>query len=71
MNSKKIIEVISKALGQKVTESSNVNNTKKWDSLGHLQILASLDKYTKGKSSKISNLNDATSVKVIIKMLIK
>ena len=71
MNSKKIIEVISKALGQKVTESSNVNNTKKWDSLGHLQILASLDKYTKGKSSKISNLNDATSVKAIIKMLIK
>ena len=71
MNSKKIIEVISKALGQKVTESSNVNNTKKWDSLGHLQILASLDKYTKGKSSKIENLNDATSVKAIIKMLIK
>tara|TARA_Y100000389_G_scaffold197899_1_gene233403 strand:- start:25311 stop:25526 length:216 start_codon:yes stop_codon:yes gene_type:complete len=71
MNSKKIIEVISKALGQKVTESSNVNNTKKWDSLGHLQILASLDKYTKGKSSKIANLNDATSVKAIIKMLIK
>jgi hypothetical protein len=54
MNSSKIIGVISKALGQKVTE-----------------ILAALDKFTKGKSSKISELNDATSVKTIIKHLTK
>ena len=71
MNSSKIIGVISKALGQKVTESSSIQNTKKWDSLGHLQILAALDKFTKGKSSKISELNDATSVKTINKHLTK
>ena len=71
MNSSKIIGVISKALGQKVTESSSIQNTKKWDSLGHLQILAALDKFTKGKSSKISELNDVTSVKTIIKLLTK
>ena len=44
MNKIEILKIISKALGQKVTESSNIKNTKKWDSLGHLQILASLDK---------------------------
>ena len=71
MNSSKIIGIISKALGQKVTQSSNIKNTKKWDSLGHLQILAALDKFTKGKSSKISKINDATSVKAIIKLLTK
>ena len=64
-----LLKIISKALGQKVTENSNVKNTKKWDSLGHLQILASLDKYTKGKSSKINKLSSASSVKEIIKLL--
>ena len=47
MNKSEIIKLVSKALGQKVTESSNHKNTKKWDSLGQLQILASLDKITK------------------------
>jgi acyl carrier protein len=64
-----LLKIISKALGQKVTENSNVKNTKKWDSLGHLQILASLDKHTKGKSSKINKLDRASSVKEIIKLL--
>jgi acyl carrier protein len=69
MNKIEILKIISKALGQKVTESSNIKNTKKWDSLGHLQILASLDKYTKGKSSKINKLSSSSSVKEIIKLL--
>ena len=69
MKNDQILKVISKALGQKVTERSNIKNTKKWDSLGHLQILASLDKHTKGKSSKISKLDEAFSVKQIIKLL--
>jgi acyl carrier protein len=64
-----VLKIISKALGQKVAESSNTKNTKKWDSLGHLQILASLDKYTRGKSSKINKLSRASSVKEIIKLL--
>ena len=69
MNKVEVLKIISKALGQKVTESSNIKNTKKWDSLGHLQILASLDKYTKGKSSKINKLSSSSSVKEIIKLL--
>jgi acyl carrier protein len=69
MKKTEVLKIISKALGQKVTESSNVKNTKKWDSLGHLQILASLDKSTKGKSSKINKLSSASSVKEIIKLL--
>jgi acyl carrier protein len=69
MQKNEILKIISKALGQKVTENSNIKNTKKWDSLGHLQILASFDKITKGKSSKISKLSSANSVKEIIKLL--
>jgi len=69
MKKKEVINAISKALGQKVTENSNTKNTKKWDSLGHLQILATLDKHTKGKSSKINKLSTASSVKEIIKLL--
>jgi acyl carrier protein len=71
MKKNEILKIISKALGQKVTESSNIKNTKKWDSLGHLQILASLDKSTKGKSSKIDKLSTATSIKEIVKLLEK
>jgi acyl carrier protein len=69
MKKSEILKIISKALGQKVTENSNNKNTKKWDSLGHLQILASFDKITKGKSSKINKLSTSNSVKEIIKIL--
>tara|TARA_B100000787_G_C16121975_1_gene263127 strand:- start:78 stop:296 length:219 start_codon:yes stop_codon:yes gene_type:complete len=68
---KKIIQIISKALNAKVTDKSNDKNIKKWDSLGQLQILAALDNYTKGKSSKVKGLDTVTSVKQIIKLLDK
>ena len=68
---KKIIQIISKALDTKVTDKSNDKNIKKWDSLGQLQILAALDNYTKGKSSKVKGLDTVTSVKQIIKLLDK
>jgi acyl carrier protein len=66
-----VIRIISKALGVKVNEKSKTNNIEKWDSLGHLQILAALDNYTKGKSSKIEELSEAFSVKEIIRLLTK
>lgn len=66
-----VIRIISKALGVKVNEKSKTNNIEKWDSLGHLQILAALDNYTKGKSSKIKELSEAFSVKEIIRLLTK
>lgn len=67
----KIIDIVSKALGAKVNEKSNNKNVKKWDSLGQLQILAALDNFTKGKSSKVKGLDTADSVKKIIKLLDK
>ena len=66
-----VIKIISKALGVKVNEKSKTSNIEKWDSLGHLQILAALDNYTKGKSSKIKKLSEAFSVKEIIRLLTK
>jgi acyl carrier protein len=69
MKKSEVLKIISEALGQKVTERSNVKNTKRWDSLGHLQILALLDKRTKGKSSKINKLSTTNSIKEIIKLL--
>ena len=70
----KLKKIFAKVVGVKqssIKSNTSPKNTKKWDSLGHLQILAALDKFTKGKSSKISELNDATSVKTIIKHLTK
>ena len=66
-----LIKIISKALGAKVNEKSNTENINKWDSLGHLQILAALDNHTKGKSSKVKELSGAFSVKEIIRLLAK
>ena len=68
---KEIIKILSKALNTKLSSKSNDKNVKKWDSLGQLQILATLDKHTKGKSSKIKGLDTASSVSQIIKLLKK
>ena len=65
------LKIASKAIGSKITTKSNVNNTEKWDSLGHLQLLAALDNKTKGKTSKINSLSNADSIDKIIKVLKK
>lgn len=69
LTQKKVISIISKSVRQKVDNKSNANNIENWDSLAQLNILASLDKFTKGKSSKIQQLTDANSVKSIIQIL--
>ncbi len=69
LTQKKIINIISKSVRQKVDNKSNANNVENWDSLAQLNILASLDKLTKGKSSKIHQLTEANSVKSIIQIL--
>ncbi len=71
LTQKKVISIISKSVRQKVDNKSNANNIENWDSLAQLNILASLDKFTKGKSSKIQQLTDANSVKSIIQILTK
>jgi acyl carrier protein len=71
MKTKQIIEVVKKSLKAKnINEKSSSSNTPQWDSLGHLSILANLDKISKGKSSKI-NLSDADSISKLEKLLKK
>ena len=67
----KVINIISKFVGEKVDLKSTSSQIENWDSLAQLNILASLDKLTKGKSSKLDKLTDATSVKTIINILTK
>ena len=71
MDEKKFLQIASKAIGSKISTKSTVNNTEKWDSLGQLQLLATLDKYTKGKTSKIDSLTNSDSIKKIINILKK
>ena len=71
MKTKQIIEVVKKSLKAKnINEKSSSSNTPQWDSLGHLSILANLDKISKGKSSKI-NLSNADSISKLEKLLKK
>ena len=71
LNESRVLLSISKSLKTKITINSSVNNIENWDSIGHLQILANLDKLTKGKISKIEEFSEADSVKSIIKILKK
>ena len=73
MNQKKFIELVAKSLNleiSKVNMSLKLGDIQEWDSLGHLSILTSLDKATKGKSSKIPGLGTQDSLKKIWKKLV-
>tara|TARA_B110000503_G_scaffold143158_1_gene242923 strand:+ start:828 stop:1067 length:240 start_codon:yes stop_codon:yes gene_type:complete len=73
MKKKELIVLIKSSLKAKseINEKSSDSNVDEWDSLGSLSILTALDKKTKGKTSKISTLANANSVKKIIDILIK
>ena len=71
LDENKIISTISKSLKTKVDINSNDKNTSNWDSLGHLEILASLDKLSKGKIANIKKISVTTNVKGILKILKK
>ena len=73
MKKKDLFSLIKKSLKtkSKVDENSSTKNIEEWDSLGGLSILSGLDIYTKGKTSKISALSNANSVKSIIVILKK
>ncbi len=69
MNEKQIITLVSKSLkNKKINTKSSSANTEQWDSLGHLSILAAIDKITKGKSLKF-DLTQADSVPKLLKIL--
>ena len=67
-----VLKIVEKALELKkgtININSNPNNVSDWDSLGHLNILMSLDKRLDGKASGLSELAKAMSVKKIISVL--
>ena len=71
---KQVISCISKALevpNTKIKDNSTDEDFEKWDSLGHLEILLSLDKILKGKAIEIEDLAQAYSVKKILTVLRK
>ena len=71
MTQEQIITIVKKSLKIKtINKNSSSKNIEKWDSLGHLNIMAQLDKRTKGKSSKI-DLTNCTSIKTLSKALSK
>lgn len=65
----KIIEEALKLEKGAININSNPNNVSEWDSLGHLNILMSLDKRLDGKASGLSELAKAMSIKKIISVL--
>ncbi len=70
----KIIKIVSKSTKVKIKDillSSKMGDFEDWDSLGHLKILSEIDKVTKGKASRISNLAEQNSVGNIHKILKK
>ena len=72
VNEKDILKVIHDALNLKkknITINTTINDVEKWDSLGHLGILAALDKFFDGKIASIKEMATADSVKKIIKIL--
>ena len=67
-----VLKIVEKALELEkgtMNINSNPNNVSEWDSLGHLNILMSLDKRLDGKASSLSELAKAMSVKKIISVL--
>lgn len=70
---KKLFKLVKSSLKIKSTVNlkSSDKNIEEWDSLGHLSIISALDKATKGKTSKIPSLANASSVSEILEILKK
>ena len=68
----KIIEVVESALALSkgtIDINSSSDNIEKWDSLGQLSILSSMDELFDGKIADIPNIASANSVKLIVSLL--
>lgn len=69
---KEICRIIERALGLKagsVNADDSMNTVEKWDSLGFLSILSSLEERFGNKVAAIDDLSSAKSVKDIIDLL--
>lgn len=72
ISQEEILKVIQDALnpsGERVTVNSAMEDIEEWDSLGHLGILAALDKLFNGKANDIRGLGNAKSVQEILQLL--
>ena len=68
----KIIEIVESALALgkgTIDINSSSDNIEKWDSLGQLSILSSMDELFDGKIADIPNIASANSVKLIVSLL--
>ena len=67
MNDKDLFKIIKSSLKTKETINfkSSTRNIEEWDSLGQLAILTTIDKKLKNKTSKLTKLATAESVKDI------
>ena len=68
---KKIISLSIKIPLKKINDNSSAKKHEEWDSLAHLALLVSLDKKTKGKSSRIPGLANTLDLKKIKVLLLK
>ena len=72
MNGNEVIKIIATALkleDSQIDTNSSVDNLEEWDSLGHLGILAALDKAFDGKIASIKEMATADSVEKIFQIL--
>ena len=74
ISEKEILKVIQKALNLNegiLTVDTGIGDVEEWDSLGHLGILAALDKFFNGKVGSIREIATAKSVRQILQILKK
>lgn len=74
MDEKKFLQIISKCLNiskKKVSLKLKIGTLDEWDSLGHLAILTTLDKETKGKAGKLNDIANFTSLSQLFNKLKK
>ena len=72
MNENEVIKIIATALkleDSQIDTNSSVDNLEEWDSLGHLGILAALDKAFDGKIASIKEMATADSADKIFQIL--
>ena len=72
LNEEELIKLIEEALEIKsgsVNIESSSKDFEEWDSLGHLNILVSLDNKCDGDASEIGELATASSIKDLIDIL--
>ena len=66
---KKIISSATKIPFGQINEKLSYKTNAKWDSLSQLYILSKLDKESKGKTAKISGLNQILDYKKLLTIL--